>query len=93
VPPGRTAGRRSAGSRWRRRERPREDGRSIADRRIGPDPWRTTVLTLGVLLLILAVLFEINVLWTIGIILTVIGLILALLGVLDRSVGPRRYYY
>lgn len=54
---------------------------------------RPTVLTLGVLLLILAVLFDIGVLWTIGGILTVIGLILAVLGVIDRSVGPRRYYW
>jgi hypothetical protein len=51
------------------------------------------MLTLGVLLLILAVVLDIGVLWTIGIILTVIGLILAVLGVLDRSLGPRRYYW
>ncbi len=51
------------------------------------------MLSLGVLLLILAVIFDIGVLWTIGGILTVIGLILTVLGVLDRSVGPRRYYW
>ena len=51
------------------------------------------MLTLGVLLLILAVIFDIGVLWTIGIILTAIGLILAVLGVLDRAIGPRRYYW
>jgi hypothetical protein len=51
------------------------------------------VLTLGVVLLILALLLDIPVLWTIGGILTVIGLILMVLGVLDRAVGPRRYYY
>jgi hypothetical protein len=51
------------------------------------------MLTLGVLLLIVSVLFNIGVLWTIGLILTVIGLLLAVLGVLDRSIGPRRYYW
>jgi hypothetical protein len=51
------------------------------------------MLTLGVILLILGVLLDIGVLWTIGIILTGVGLILAVLGVLDRAVGPRRYYY
>jgi hypothetical protein len=51
------------------------------------------VLTLGVVLLILAVIFEVPLLWTIGIILTVVGLILVVLGILDRAVGPRRYYY
>ena len=57
------------------------------------DQQRQTMLSLGVLLLILAVIFDIGVLWTIGGILTVIGLILTVLGVLDRSVGPRRYYW
>lgn len=51
------------------------------------------MLTLGVILLILSVIFDVAILWTVGLILTVIGLILALLGVLDRAVGPRRYYY
>jgi hypothetical protein len=51
------------------------------------------MLTLGIILLILAVIFDVAVLWTIGLILTVIGLILAVLGVLDRSIGPRRYYW
>ncbi|MCC5949587.1 MAG: hypothetical protein JJT89_14145 [Nitriliruptoraceae bacterium] len=51
------------------------------------------MLALGVLLLILHLLLDIPVLWQIGWVLTVIGLILAVLGVLDRSVGPRRYYY
>jgi hypothetical protein len=54
---------------------------------------RSPMLSLGVILLILALLLDISVLWSIGIILTVIGLILAVLGVLDRSFGPRRYYY
>jgi hypothetical protein len=51
------------------------------------------MLTLGVLLLILGMLFNIGILVTLGWVLVGIGLILILLGVLDRSVGPRRYYY
>lgn len=51
------------------------------------------MLTLGVLLLILGVIFDISVLWTIGMILTVIGLILIVLGMLGRSIGPRRHYW
>ncbi len=51
------------------------------------------MLTLGVLLLILAVLFDIGVLWTIGLIVAGFGLLLFVLGLLDRSIGPARYYY
>jgi hypothetical protein len=51
------------------------------------------MITLGVLLLILGILFNIGVFWTLGIILLVIGVILALLGTLDRAVGPRRHYW
>ena len=51
------------------------------------------MLTLGVILLILAAIFDIGILWTIGLILTVVGLVLMLLGILGRAVGPRRYYY
>jgi hypothetical protein len=51
------------------------------------------MITLGVLLLILGILFNIGVFWTLGIILLVVGVILALLGTLDRAVGPRRHYW
>jgi hypothetical protein len=51
------------------------------------------MITLGVLLLILGILFNIGIFWTIGIILLVVGVILALLGTLDRAVGPRRHYW
>jgi Family of unknown function (DUF6131) len=37
--------------------------------------------------------FGIGILWTIGIILVIVGLILAILGMMDRAIGPRRYYY
>jgi hypothetical protein len=50
------------------------------------------MLVLGVVCLILALIFGIPVLSAIGIILIVVGIVLALLGMLDRSIGPRRYY-
>lgn len=51
------------------------------------------MIGLGVILLILGLIFNVGILWTIGIILVAIGIILAILGILDRAVGPRRYYW
>lgn len=52
-----------------------------------------TMIVLGVLLLILGLVFNAGILWTIGLILLGVGIILAILGMLDRAVGPRRHYY
>jgi hypothetical protein len=51
------------------------------------------MIVLGVICLILGVIFGAGILWTIGLILIVVGIILAVLGMLDRAVGPRRYYW
>jgi hypothetical protein len=51
------------------------------------------MITLGVILLILGLIFGIPILWTIGIILVVIGLVLAVLGATGRAVAGRRHYY
>lgn len=51
------------------------------------------MITLGVICLILGVVFGLGILWTIGVILIAVGIILALLGMMDRAIGPRRYYY
>lgn len=51
------------------------------------------MIALGVILLILALVFKINVLWTIGIILLVIGAALWILGAVGRPVAGRRYWY
>ena len=51
------------------------------------------MLTLGAVLLVVTALLDVALLWTIGWILTGAGLILMLLGMLDRSVGPARFYY
>ncbi len=52
-----------------------------------------SVITLGVILLIVGFIAKIAILWTIGIALLVIGLILALLGMMGRAVGGRAHYY
>jgi hypothetical protein len=51
------------------------------------------MIVLGVVCLILGLVFGIGILWTIGLILIAVGIILAVLGMMDRAVGPRRYYW
>ena len=51
------------------------------------------MIVLGVVLLLLGWLTGIGILWIIGLILVAVGLVLLLLGALERSVGPRRYYW
>jgi Family of unknown function (DUF6131) len=56
--------------------------------------WRDTLITLGIILLIIGLLVtSIHFLIIIGPILLVVGLVLALLGALGRAVGGRRHYY
>jgi hypothetical protein len=51
------------------------------------------MIVFGVILLILGFVFQIHILWVIGIILLVIGAVLWLLGAVGRPVGGRRYWY
>jgi hypothetical protein len=51
------------------------------------------MIVLGVVLLILGPVLDAGILWTIGIILVIIGIILWILGMLDRAVLGRRYWY
>jgi hypothetical protein len=51
------------------------------------------MITLGVILLILGMLLDIGILWTLGIILVVIGVILFILGAMGRAVGGRPHYW
>lgn len=51
------------------------------------------MITLGVILLILGLLLDVGILWTIGVILLVVGAVLFLLGSAGRMVGPRRHYW
>jgi hypothetical protein len=51
------------------------------------------VITFGIVLVILALIFESAILWIIGGILIVLGAIFWILGALGRAVGGRRHYY
>jgi hypothetical protein len=48
---------------------------------------------LGVILLVLGLIFQIPILWTIGIILLIVGAVLYLLGAVGRPFGPRSHYW
>ena len=47
----------------------------------------------GVLLILIALLFGIPLLYTIGAILVVVGAVLWILGALGRAIGPRTHYW
>ncbi len=51
------------------------------------------MIILGIILLVLGLVLDIGILWTIGLILVVIGAILWLLGATGRAVGGRRHWY
>jgi hypothetical protein len=51
------------------------------------------MFVLGIILLILGAIFQVSILWTIGIILIVVGALLYLLGAVGRPIGPRRHYW
>jgi Family of unknown function (DUF6131) len=51
------------------------------------------MIVLGLILLILGILLDIGILWTIGIIVLIIGLVFLVLGQMDRAVGGRKYWY
>jgi hypothetical protein len=52
-----------------------------------------TVITFGVVLLLIGFLLGIPILWTLGVILLVVGVVLWILGSVGREVGGRRHYY
>ena len=51
------------------------------------------MIILGVVLLILGLIFDVSILWTIGIILIVVGALLFLLGAVGRPVAGRRHWW
>lgn len=51
------------------------------------------MITVGVICLILAAIFNSVILWVIGGILAVLGVIFWILGAIGRAVGGRRHYY
>ncbi len=51
------------------------------------------MIVLGIVLLVLGFLFNISILWSIGVVLLVIGAVLWILGSVGRPVAGRRYWY
>jgi len=51
------------------------------------------VIITGVVLILLAMFFEISILYTIGIVLVIAGAVVWILGALGRTVGPRTHYW
>ena len=51
------------------------------------------MIILGLILLLLGLVLDISILWTIGIIVLVVGLVLLLLGSTGRAVGGRRHFF
>ncbi|WP_459549917.1 DUF6131 family protein [Nocardia sp. X0981] len=51
------------------------------------------MIILGLVLLVLGFLLNIQILWIIGIVVLVVGLVLLLLGSMGRAVGGRRHYF
>jgi hypothetical protein len=51
------------------------------------------MIVLGAILLILGFVLNIQILWTIGVILLVVGAVLWLLGSIGRPVGGRKVWY
>jgi hypothetical protein len=51
------------------------------------------MILFGVVLMILGLLLNVPVLWSLGVIALIIGLVLWLLGTLGHAVGGRRHYY
>lgn len=47
----------------------------------------------GLILILLALLFDVGILYTIGGILVVVGAVLWILGAVGRQIGPRAHYY
>jgi hypothetical protein len=51
------------------------------------------MIVLGIILLVAGFLFNISLLWTIGLVLLIIGLVMMVMGRTGRAVGGRRHYY
>ncbi len=51
------------------------------------------MIILGLLFLLLALLLDVGILWTLGVILLVVGVVLAILGTMGRAVGGRPHWY
>lgn len=70
---------------------------TVEDEALGPSIAGVTqggnVIVLGVILLLIGLVANISILWTIGLILLIIGAVLWLMGSMGRAVGGRRHYW
>ncbi len=57
------------------------------------DGYFTVMIVLGLVLLLLGALLNIQIFWTLGIVLLVIGVVLMLLGSTGRQIGGRSHYW
>ena len=53
----------------------------------------STLITLGLVFILLGVLLSIPVLYSIGVVLALVGIVLFVLGSMGRAVGGRNHYY
>jgi Family of unknown function (DUF6131) len=51
------------------------------------------MILLGIVVMIIGLLVNVPVLWSLGVIVLIIGLVMWLLGALGHAVGGRRHYY
>lgn len=51
------------------------------------------MITVGIVLLLIGLLLNIPIAWSLGMLLLIIGVVLALLGMAGREIGGRRHYY
>jgi hypothetical protein len=51
------------------------------------------MITVGIVLLILGLVLDAPILWTIGVILVLVGAVLWILGATGRAVGGRNHYW
>ena len=51
------------------------------------------MIILGAILLVLGIVFNVSILWYVGIALLVIGGVLFILGSMGRQIGGRRHYW
>jgi hypothetical protein len=51
------------------------------------------MILVGLILLLLGVVLDVGILYTIGVILIIVGAVLWILGAMGRAVGGRRHYW
>jgi hypothetical protein len=51
------------------------------------------MIVVGLVLLLLGLLLDVPLLWTLGVIVLIVGLVLLLLGSTGRTIGGRRHYW